>query len=148
VKPTTKKRKSSNDGETGEVKSPTLSASPDTDGCQDERTRLEMASFFAQAGQSDNENPTRRKKPKVCKEKSVKVFVASEPGIGEPDKKKPKRNRNLNNKLEKNWTMAMKRHWGTDQKDKAMELITITRAELHTVQRPCPYLINYARNQY
>ncbi len=104
--------------------------------------------FFAQAGQSDNENPTSTKKPKVCKEKSVKVCVASEPGNAEPEKKIPKRNRNLNNKLEKNWTMAMKRHWETDQKDKAMELITITRAELHTVQRPCPYITNSPRNQY
>ena len=146
--PTTKKRKSSNDGETWEDTSPTLLASPDTDGYQDDRTRLELASFFAKAGQSDNDDPTSTKKTKVCKEKSVKVFVASEPGIGEPDKKKPKRNRNLNNKLEKNWTMAMKRHWDTKQIDKAMEVITITRAELHTVQRPCPYQTDSARRQY
>ena len=90
----------------------------------------------------------RVRRKQMCKEKSVKVFVASELGNGEQEKKKPKRNRNLNNKLEKNWTMAMKRHWDTEQKDKAMELITIKRAELHTVQRPCPYLTNSARNQY
>jgi hypothetical protein len=121
---------------------------PETNGCQEDRTRLELAAFFAQADQSNNENPMSTKKHKVWKEKSVKAFDAAEPGNVDQEKKLPKRNRNLNNKLEKNWTMAMKRHWETDQKDKAMELITITRAQLHTVQRPCPYLTNSARFQY
>ncbi len=47
--------------------------------------------------------------------------------------KKQKRVRNRSNKLEINWTMAMKRHWNTQQKDKAMAQITIKRTELHTV---------------
>ena len=55
---------------------------------------------------------------------------------GSLEPKKKKRKRNLNNKIEKNWTMAMKRHWDTPQKDKAMELITIKRPELHTVKPP------------
>ncbi len=102
MKPTTKKRKNGNDGETREDKSTTLFTSPDTNGCQDDRTRLELAAYFAQGGQSDNENPTSTKKQKVWKEESVKVFDASEPGNVDSGKKIPKRNRNLNNKLEKN----------------------------------------------
>ena len=52
-----------------------------------------------------------------------------------PEKKK-KRVRNRSNKAEINWTMAMKRHWNTPQKDKAMAQITIKRTELHTVHVP------------
>jgi hypothetical protein len=49
-----------------------------------------------------------------------------------PEKKK-KRVRNRSNKAEINWTMAMKRHWNTPQKEKAMAQITIKRTELHMV---------------
>jgi hypothetical protein len=49
-----------------------------------------------------------------------------------PEKKK-KRVRNRSNKSEINWTMAMKRHWNTPQKEKAMAQITIKCTELHTV---------------
>jgi hypothetical protein len=47
-----------------------------------------------------------------------------------------KRIRNRSNKAEKNWTMAMKRHWNTAQTDKTMTTITIKRTEMHTVLPP------------
>ena len=48
---------------------------------------------------------------------------------------KKKRTRNLTNKLEMNWTMAMRRHWNTPLKDKAMSMTTIKRSDMHMV---CP----------
>jgi hypothetical protein len=41
-----------------------------------------------------------------------------------------KRNRN---KQQKNWAIAMKRHWNTPEKDKAMANITIRRCDMHLV---------------
>ena len=43
------------------------------------------------------------------------------------------RSQDRTNKSEKNWTTAMKRHWQTQQKEKAMELITIKRNKLDEV---------------
>jgi hypothetical protein len=55
---------------------------------------------------------------------------------------KKKRVRDRSNKAEKNWTMAMKRHWNTPQKDKAMAQITFKRTELHTVHVQMDLLLN------
>ena len=44
------------------------------------------------------------------------------------------RRQDRSNRSEKNWTTAMKRHWNTKQKNKAMALITIKRDKLEEVQ--------------
>jgi hypothetical protein len=44
------------------------------------------------------------------------------------------RRQDRSNRSEKKWTIAMKRHWNTEQKDSAIALITIKRHQLQEVQ--------------